>query len=44
MKEKEMDQIADWISEALKNRNDDKKLASLRTTIKNFAKQYPLPS
>jgi glycine hydroxymethyltransferase len=44
MKEKEMEQIAGWIDEALKNRKDDKKLAKLRKDIKVFAQSYPLPS
>lgn len=44
MKEAEMDQIADWIDEAVKNRSDDKKLASIKAEIKDFAKQFPLPS
>ena len=44
MKEKEMDQIADWIDQAIKDRKDDKKLAKLRSEIKLFAGHYPLPS
>lgn len=44
MKENEMEQIAGWIDQAITNRNDEKKLASLRATIKDFALKFPLPS
>jgi len=44
MKEKEMQQIAIWIDEALRNRKDDKKLARLREDIRLFAQNFPLPS
>jgi glycine hydroxymethyltransferase len=44
LKEAEMDQVANWIDEAVKNRSDDKKLASIKAEIKDFAKQFPLPS
>lgn len=44
MKEAEMEQIADWIDEAITGRADEKKLASLRVTIKDFTRKFPLPS
>jgi glycine hydroxymethyltransferase len=43
MKEAEMEQISDWIDNAISNRNDDKKLANIRETIREFTKAYPLP-
>lgn len=44
MKEKEMVQIAAWIDEALKNAGNDKALAKLHKTIRDFCVKYPLPS
>jgi glycine hydroxymethyltransferase len=44
MKEPEMTQIAGWIDEALSSRSDEQHLTKLRQTIKEFCKQYPLPS
>jgi glycine hydroxymethyltransferase len=43
MKEAEMEQISDWIDDAITYRNDDKKLASIKETITEFTKAYPLP-
>ncbi len=43
MKEEHMVMIADWIESAVKNHNDEKKLASLHTEITTFAKDFPLP-
>ncbi len=43
MKEAEMDQIADWIDRAIAGQNDEKKLATIRTEILEFTKQFPLP-
>ena len=43
MKETEMEQISDWIDNAISNRNDDKELANIRETIREFTKAYPLP-
>ncbi|HUD10594.1 MAG TPA: serine hydroxymethyltransferase [Candidatus Saccharimonadales bacterium] len=43
-KEAEMEQVAEWIDEAIGNRNDDKKLASIKKEISSVAKQFPLPS
>ena len=44
MKELEMEQIANWIDEAITNQNDEKKLDQLKRTVKDFTKQFPLPS
>lgn len=44
MKEQEMEQIADWIDEAITHAGDDTKLADLRADIKEFARNFPLPS
>jgi glycine hydroxymethyltransferase len=43
LKEAEMDQIAEWIDTAITARDDDKKLASIHETIREFTKAYPLP-
>jgi glycine hydroxymethyltransferase len=44
MKEKEMEQIAEWVETAINSIDDDKKLAKLRQDIKVFAGNYPLPA
>jgi glycine hydroxymethyltransferase len=44
LKEEHMSQIADWMAEAIKNRNDDKILNKLRNEVKEFSLQFPLPS
>ncbi len=44
LKETEMDQVAEWIDQAISASTDDKKLAKIRAEIKEFAKNYPLPS
>ncbi len=44
MKEKEMLQVADWITQAIAAHNDDKKLATIHKQITEFALDYPLPS
>lgn len=44
MKEKEMEQIADWIDLAITNHDDEKILRNLRRDIKEFAASFPLPS
>lgn len=43
MKEAEMDQVGDWIHEALMNRNDEEKLASIRSEVRELNRNYPLP-
>jgi glycine hydroxymethyltransferase len=42
--ETDMSKIAEWMSQAVNNREDDKKLNMLREEVKLFALQYPLPS
>jgi glycine hydroxymethyltransferase len=44
MKEKEMIQIAEWISEALSNIADSGKIAAIRSEIGTFCKKFPLYS
>ncbi len=43
LKEKEMDQVAEWIDASIKNRNDEKKLKKMRAEIREFTKAFPLP-
>jgi glycine hydroxymethyltransferase len=43
MKETEMEQVADWIDQAIKAQNDDTKLAKIHTEVRNFTKDFPLP-
>ncbi len=42
MKEKEMEQIGEWIHEALSHHNNDETLASIRSRVAEFTKQFPL--
>jgi glycine hydroxymethyltransferase len=44
LKEKDMERVAEWMLQAIKNRNDDKKLNKLRNEVKEFCLQFPLPS
>lgn len=44
LKEDDMKKIADWMKDAILNRNNDKKLESLRKEVKQFALRFPLPS
>ncbi len=44
LKEAEMEQVATWIDAAISSRDDQAKLNKLREEIKEFTKQYPLPS
>jgi glycine hydroxymethyltransferase len=44
LKENHMVQVAEWIDEAISNRENDKALSSLRKQIKEFTRQFPLPS
>jgi glycine hydroxymethyltransferase len=39
-----MDQIAEWMSQALKVRNDETELEKLAKQVKGFAATFPLPS
>ncbi len=43
MKEAEMVQVADWITDAVAHHKDDKHLATLHEEITKFAKKFPLP-
>lgn len=43
MKENDMVQIAKWIRDAVKLKEDDKALQRLRAEVKNYVKQFPLP-
>jgi glycine hydroxymethyltransferase len=44
LKEEHMEQIASWMQQAIKARDDDKKLAKLSQEVKNFSLKFPLPS
>ncbi len=44
MKTEHMAQVADWMKQAIDARADDKKLDSLKNEVKEFCKQFPLPS
>jgi glycine hydroxymethyltransferase len=43
LKEAEMDQVADWIDQAVTAGNDDAKLAAIKREILEFTKAFPLP-
>src|SRR3982074_3282962 len=44
MREEEMLDIADFINEALDNRNDEARLESLRGKVREMTRNFPLPS
>ncbi len=44
LKEKDMETIAEWMKQAINNREDDKKLNMLSNEVKQFALKFPLPS
>ena len=44
MKEEDMQNIAEWMEKAIKNKDDEKILNSLRNEVKEFCLQFPLPS
>lgn len=44
LKEKDMEQVAEWIKLAIDNRDNDVRLLELRAEVKAFATQFPLPS
>lgn len=44
LKESHMEQVADWIDQAISSRSDEKKLQSIRASIKDFTKDFPLPA
>jgi len=44
MKEGDMEQIADWMHQAILHHEDEARLTELRTAVREFALKYPLPS
>ena len=44
MKESEMAQIAEWMLQAIENRENPEKLAELKQEVRDFAVKFPLPS
>lgn len=44
LREEHMQQIAEWMKQAIDARDDDETLAKLRTEVKNFVQDFPLPS
>ena len=42
--EKDMAQLAEWMKQAIDNRDNPKKLEQLREQVKKFSLQFPLPS
>src|SRR6185369_11289744 len=42
--EDHMEQIADWMHQAVEHREDEARLEELRTAVREFALKYPLPS
>lgn len=44
LKEEHMDQIAEWMSQAIKFRDDDEKLTALHNDVIAFTAKFPLPS
>lgn len=43
-KESDMERVAEWIDQAIKNHKDEDYLAKQHAEITNFAKDFPLPS
>lgn len=43
LKEEHMPQIAEWMKQAVNNRDNEAKLESLRSEVKVFLKEFPLP-
>ncbi|HVX23771.1 MAG TPA: serine hydroxymethyltransferase [Candidatus Saccharimonadales bacterium] len=44
LKEADMEKIAEWMKQAIDNREDETKLNMLRKEVRDFALQFPLPS
>jgi glycine hydroxymethyltransferase len=44
LKNKDMIQIAEWMKQAIDNREDSCKLIEIRAKVKEFANKFPLPS
>lgn len=44
LKEEHMEQLAEWMKQAIDAREDEARLAKLREEVKQFVQQFPLPS
>jgi len=44
LKEEHMEQLAEWMKQAIDAREDDARLAELREEVKGFVQRFPLPS
>lgn len=44
LRESDMKRVAEWIFEAIEARNDDEKLRELHAEVRDFVRQFPLPS
>lgn len=44
LKETDMEKVAEWMKQAIDNREDEEKLNKLREEVRLFALQFPLPS
>ncbi|HET7630136.1 MAG TPA: serine hydroxymethyltransferase [Candidatus Saccharimonadales bacterium] len=44
LKEDDMARLAEWMQLAIDHRNDEAKLAELKSEVSEFARQFPLPS
>jgi glycine hydroxymethyltransferase len=44
LKEDDMEQVAEWMLRAIKNRKNTRALSSLRNEVKEFCLRFPLPS
>lgn len=42
--EKHMEQVAEWMKQAIDNRDNPERLIELRDEVREFARQFPLPS
>ncbi len=43
LKEKECAKVAEWMIQALQNRNDKKKLAAIKKEVEKLCKKFPIP-
>lgn len=44
LKEQHMEQIAEWMKQAIDNRDNDARLSELRTEVRRFMRAFPLPT
>jgi glycine hydroxymethyltransferase len=44
LKESDMEKVAEWMKQAIDNREEEAKLNMLRNEVRDFALQFPLPS